>query len=327
MKRLLSLFFILLLLAWGVKAYQVHTSLTTPSRVLQLIKHNESEELIGAYVKEGTLGPKWQLIFYNPNSQKIRIVSLSEKLGLIPGLLKETYLNPTPYNYSPLSTNLERLKDWDGKTPALLFHEKWYYKLTFQGIRNFQNIQSENLTLLGIFYSKNSFWMGVQGIRVCNADFSYPQAGPGGIIVPPNLAGDGAPTVLATVRNKGNHSETSIVFFDGSTINITAAVHPECIMAIFADRLGMVFCGDARKEFLKETHEIPSCPFELKDVGELTQIWYRDARQNPSKMAMFVARPVKGTSKDCSAEIRWVVITLKGEGYCGDEYSGKLENT
>ncbi|MDV3103553.1 hypothetical protein [Thermococcus waiotapuensis] len=326
MKRVIFALFALFLITWGVKAYQVHVGLTNPSKVLQLTGYNESETLIGTYVQKGTLGPKWQLVFYNQKTQKVRMISIHEDFGLTPRLTKKTYLNPTPYNYSPLSINLEHLKEWNGKAPALLFHGKWYYKPTFQGIRDFRSIQDGNFTLIGIFYSKDSFWMGVQGIRVCNADFGYPPVGPGGLIVPPTLGDDGTPTVLVAIHDKGNSSETSIVFFDGSTINMAGAVHPECSMVIFGSRLGMMFCNHPREGVLKEIQH--SCSFKLKNASKLTQIWHQNMKQeSPSMMAMFVARPIDATSKNCDEEVTWVIVTLRKGGYCGDEYSGKLENT
>jgi len=326
MKRAIFALLTLFLLAWGVKAYQIHASLTNPSKILQLTGYNESETLIGAYVQKGTLGPKWQLVFYNQKTQKVRMISISEDFGLAPGVAKKTYLNPTPYNYSPFSINLEHLKEWNGKTPALLFHGQWYYRPTFQGISDFHSLQDENFTLIGIFYSKNSFWMGVQGIRVCNADFGYPPVGPGGLIVPPNLGDDGTPTALLAIHDKGNSSEASIVFFDGSTINIAGAVHQECSMVIFGSRLGMMLCGNPREGVLKEISH--SCSFKLRNASRLTQIWHQNMkRESPSRMAMFVARPIDGTSKNCGEEVTWVIVTLRNEGYCGDEYSGKLEDT
>ncbi|ASJ02755.1 hypothetical protein A3L09_05560 [Thermococcus profundus] len=326
MRKLISFLFILFLAVWSLKAYQVHQTLTNPEKMLQLSKENGNEALIGSYVKKGTLGPKWELVLYNPQTQEVAIVSLSEKISIIPRLTKKLKVYTTQYDYSLLTIDPKLIKRWNGDTPALLFNGKWHYKPNTNQTAVFQSISGTNATIIGLFYSKDDFWMGFDKIRVCNSDFGYPSAGPGSILVPPDVTGTGSPTVSAVITRKNNNSETLLTFFDGTVLNLSTRTAPECSLFLFGGRLGMAICSKEGKKNLEGSMQrFSNCTSEVEDSEGIRKAWEQNMEWDRSgRMALFIGRPVDGASRKCSNEAIWIAVTLKCNGCCGDERSGKL---
>lgn len=326
MRKLISLLFILFPAVWSVKAYQIHQTLTNPEKILQLSKENENEALLGAYVKKGTLGPKWELVLYNPQTQEVSIVSLSEKINIIPGLTKKSKVYTTQYDYSLLIIDPKLIKRWNGETPALLFNGKWHYKPNTNQTAVFQSISGTNAAVITLFYSKDGFWMGFDKIWVCNADFGYLPAGPGSILVPPDVTGTGLPTVSVVITRKNNNSETLLTFFDGTVLNLSTRTPPECGLFLFGGRLGTAICNrEGRKNLEGSMQKFSNCTFEVGDVEKVLKAWEQNMEGGMwERIALFIGRPVDGASGECSNETIWVAVTLKCNGCCGDESSGKL---
>lgn len=295
--RILFIFILLSVSLWGLQAYKVHETLTSPDKTFEMATM-ENTQLIAAYVDKGMLSPTWHFVFYNPKTRKIFITSLKESLWPWPhiGLKRQAY--STEYNYSSLAVQKTPLKNWRGQTPALLFNGTWYSQDSqedaFSRLTSLK-IQNASFGRIGLFYSKNGFWVGLNKIKSCGGDYSFPPAGPGGILVPPDLSGKNLPTVIEITWESSHGSEMALVFFNGAIIKA-------------------------------HTTKPPTCSFELQNLTNILRIWRKHFEYNPSRMALWVSRPFDTSSKECINETTWVIVAFRN-GDCGNEWWGKLEDT
>jgi len=293
----LFIFILLAVSLWGLQAYRVHETLTSPDKTFEMAT-GENAQLIAAYVDKGILAPTWHFAFYNPKTRNIFVTSVKESLWPWPHITLKKQACPTEYNYSSLAIQRTLLKNWRGQAPALLFNGTWYsrddQKDALSRLTSLR-IQNASFGKIGLFYSKNGFWVGLNEIKSCGGDYSFPPAGPGGILVPPELSDKNLPTVIEITWKSTNGSERALVFFNGAIIKA-------------------------------HTTKPLTCPFELRNLTGALRIWREYFEYNPNRMALWVSRPLDTSSKECTNETTWVIIALRN-GDCGNEWWGKLEDT
>jgi len=99
MKRSLILLAFLLLLSWGIQAYNVHATLTNSEDVLRL-SNGENTQRRAVYVKDNFLGPTREVASYNQANSTLKVTTV--RAVTFPYLHIE--ITPktltTPYNYS-----------------------------------------------------------------------------------------------------------------------------------------------------------------------------------------------------------------------------------
>ena len=282
---------------WGLQAYKVHETLTSPDKTFGMATI-ENTQLIATYVDKGILAPTWQFAFYNQKTRKIFVTFVTGSLWPWPHITLKRQAYSTEYNYSSLAVQKTLLKKWRGQTPALLFNGTWYsrdnQKDALSEFTSF-DIQNASFGRIGLFYSKNGFWVGLNKIKSCGGDYSFPPAGPGGILVPPELSDKNLPTVIEITWESSHGSERALVFFNGAIIKA-------------------------------HTTKPLTCSFELQNLTNVLRIWREHFEYNPNRMALWVSRPLDTSSKECTNETTWVIVALRNED-CGNEWWGKLGDT
>lgn len=248
MKRSLILLAFLLLLSWGIQAYNVHTALTNPKVVSKLLSE-ENAQFIAVYVKDNFLGPTWKVASYNQANSTLKITTIRAVTFPYPRIEITSKTATTPYNYSKISTDYQQITAWPKETPALFFAGRWYTPEDFS-TRKPEFNESKGYQSIYAFYSKNDLWIGEVEIKA-SPDASFGKFSPGRAIVPllstegkatnlfyissanlgdflvlPDLSGSYTPTVWRLEERRGNASMLTLIYpgyirIGGAEINRT----------------------------------------------------------------------------------------------------------